>query len=251
MSLQACADIVQKSDPVRFQAAMAAPVESRRVLFPLYAFNVEVARAPWVTEEPTIAEMRLQWWRDVLDEIKEQRPVRRHEVSSELANVLHSGLADSLDRLVQARRWDIYKDPFEDADHFDEYLKMTGGLLMWMSAHLLGARINTTQQIFSLGRATALARFLQAVPALESHGRIPLVDGRETAISELAHNALNDLPDMRKLRAAIPAAARGALIEGWQTEALLRQVVHQPARVAQGAMGISEFKSRWLLFRWA
>ena len=48
---------------------MAAPVEARRVLFPLYAFNVEVARAPWVTSEPMIGEMRLQWWRDALEEI--------------------------------------------------------------------------------------------------------------------------------------------------------------------------------------
>ena len=35
---------------------MAAPVAARRVLFPLYAFNVEVARAPWVTQEAMIAE---------------------------------------------------------------------------------------------------------------------------------------------------------------------------------------------------
>ena len=69
MSLQACADLVQRGDPDRFAAAMAAPVAARKVLFPLYAFNLEVARAPWVTEEPMIAEMRLQWWRDALGEI--------------------------------------------------------------------------------------------------------------------------------------------------------------------------------------
>ena len=74
MSLNACAAIVERGDPERFMAAMAAPVEARRVLFPLYAFNVEVARAPWVTEEPMIAEMRLQWWRDALEEIAHGEP---------------------------------------------------------------------------------------------------------------------------------------------------------------------------------
>ncbi|MCB1311397.1 MAG: squalene/phytoene synthase family protein, partial [Sedimentitalea sp.] len=64
--LDACAGLVQRGDLERFMATMAAPVAARRVLFPLYAFNLEVARAPWVTQEPVIAEMRLQWWRDAL-----------------------------------------------------------------------------------------------------------------------------------------------------------------------------------------
>jgi phytoene/squalene synthetase len=69
MSLEACADLLRRGDPDRFLAAMAAPPAARRVLLPLYAFNLEVARAPQVTAEPMIAEMRLQWWRDALAEI--------------------------------------------------------------------------------------------------------------------------------------------------------------------------------------
>ncbi len=251
MSLQACANIVQRGDPDRFAAAMAAPVEARRVLFPLYAFNVEVARAPWVTEEPMIAEMRLQWWRDALEEIAEGKQVRKHEVTTPLADVLHAPLAGSLDRLVQARRWDIYRDAFEDADHFDDYLKMTGGLLMWTAAHLLGARINTTDRIFALGRSTALVRFLKAVPALEARGRIPLVDGRSETISVLAQDALQHLPIMHPLQEALPKPARGALLEAWETEALLRQIARTPTRVADGKIGLSEFRKRSRLIRWA
>ena len=55
MSLNACAALVERSDPDRFRATMAAPVAARRVLFPIYAFNVEVTRAPWVTQEVMIA----------------------------------------------------------------------------------------------------------------------------------------------------------------------------------------------------
>ena len=76
--LTACAALVEKADPDRFRAAMAAPVAARAVLFPLYALNVEVTRAPWVTQEPMLAEMRLQWWRDALQEIADGGPVRRH-----------------------------------------------------------------------------------------------------------------------------------------------------------------------------
>ena len=63
MTLEACAALVERADPVRFRSVMASPPTARSVLFPIYAFNVEVARAPWVTEEPMIAEMRLQFWR--------------------------------------------------------------------------------------------------------------------------------------------------------------------------------------------
>ncbi|NND19194.1 MAG: squalene/phytoene synthase family protein, partial [Silicimonas sp.] len=155
MSFQACADIVAKGDPDRFAAAMAAPVAARRVLFPLYAFNVEVSRAPWVTSEPMIGEMRLQWWRDALEEIGAARPVRRHEVTVPLAEVLHAPLASQLDELIAARRWDLYTDAFEDTAHFQDYLKKTGGRLMWVSAHLLGAHVTAAPAIVALGSATA------------------------------------------------------------------------------------------------
>ena len=127
--LNACAALVERADPGRFRAAMAAPVAARRVLFPLYAFNVEVARAPWVTQEPMIAEMRLQWWRDVCEEIAEGREVRRHEVATPLSGVIGADEARLLDELVAARRWDIYKGAFEDQAHFDRYMDQTAGNL--------------------------------------------------------------------------------------------------------------------------
>ena len=66
MSLDACADLVARGDPDRWQALMAAPVAARAKLLPLFALNLELARIPWATKEPMIAEMRLQWWREVV-----------------------------------------------------------------------------------------------------------------------------------------------------------------------------------------
>jgi phytoene/squalene synthetase len=74
--LEACAALVERSDPDRFRVAMAAPPAAREVLFPLYAFNLEVARAPWATREPMLAEMRLQWWRDQVEAAAVQLPPR-------------------------------------------------------------------------------------------------------------------------------------------------------------------------------
>lgn len=243
MSLQACADIVAKGDPDRFAAAMAAPVAARRVLFPLYAFNVEVARAPWVVSEPMIGEMRLQWWRDALEEIAEGRAVRAHEVVTPLAEVLDAGAAEALDKLVAARRWDLYCEPFEDEAHFAAYIR-TGGILMWAAARLLGGELRAVNRVTALGRGAALARFFQAVPRLEARGRVPLVDGRAEAVRRLAKAALDDLPWRSDLSAVLPRRARAATIEGWQARALLEQVVRNPSCVAQGRLGLSEFRKR-------
>lgn len=249
MSLQACADIVAKGDPDRFAAAMAGPVAAREVLFPLYAFNVEVTRAAWVASEPMIGEMRLQWWRDVLDEIATGKPVRRHEVATPLAEVLDAEAAQALDLLVQARRWDLYSDAFEDAAHFEEYISRTGGVLMWVGARALGAEARTETEVKALGRAAALARFLAAVPELEARGRIPLVDGRAAAVKRLCQDTLKDLPRSGALKAALPRPARPALLEGWQARALLARAVQNPQRVADGALRLSEFEKRWRLLR--
>lgn len=244
MSLQACADIVQKGDPDRFAAAMAAPVAARRVLFPIYAFNVEVARAPWVASEPMIGEMRLQWWRDALEEIAKGGSVRKHEVTTPLAEVMDAKAAEALDRLIEARRWDLYTDAFDDEAHFESYLADTGGLLMQTAARLLGAGAETEHDVGAFGKGTALVKFLRAVPELESRGRFPLVDGRVDAVRELGRAAAKALPSRFDLRRVLSGDANAALLEGWETRRLLRQISRQPDRVAGGQIAQSEFARR-------
>ena len=55
-------------------AAMTAPPAARPGLMALYAFNLEIARAPWVASEPMLAEIRLRWWLDAIAEIYDGQP---------------------------------------------------------------------------------------------------------------------------------------------------------------------------------
>lgn len=240
--LTACAQLVERADPDRFLATMAAPPDARRVLFPLYAMNVEVSRAPWVTEEATIAEMRLQWWRDVADEIGRGGPVRRHEVATPLAYVLTRDLAPVLDELVAVRRWDIYRDPFEDEAHLDAYLTASSGGLMWLAAQALGAKDEAP--IRDVGYAAGVAAWFRAVPELETRKRVPLLDGTSKGVRRLAEGALDRLADARRNRAAIPIFARSALLGGWQAETMLRQAAKDPSRVGEGRLGQSGTRKR-------
>ena len=242
MTVAACAALVERGDPDRFAAVMAAPVAARARLFPLYAFNLEVARAPWVTKEPLIAEMRLQWWRDV---VAEGRP-RSHEVAGPLhALICEAGLPVAvLDTLIVARQWDVYRDGFANNLAFDGYLDATGGGLMWLSAKALGAEPQVETAARDLGWAVGLAGFLRAVPELELRGRVPLVDGRAEAVARLAREGLARYARGRR---GVPKAAA---LTAWQTGGLLRQVVADPRVVAEGRMGLSEFARRGSLI-WA
>ncbi|MEX0281486.1 MAG: squalene/phytoene synthase family protein [Arenibacterium sp.] len=240
--LTACAALVERADPDRFLAAMAAPVQARRVLFPIYALNIEVARAPWVTQESMIAEMRLQWWRDALAEIAAGGPVRRHEVVTPLARVLRPELAAQMDEMIAVRRWDIYRDAFEDAAHFSRYIEQSAGTLMWAAAASLGEADAVV--VRDVGFASGLANWLAAVPELEARGRIPLLDGRSEGVRALADMGLERLQRARAGRARISSRARPALLAAWQAGAILTQARKHPGAVAEGLLGQSPFRKR-------
>jgi len=244
MSLQSCAEILHRADPDRFLATMAAPPKARQVLFPLYALNVEVSRAPWVTEEPMIAEMRLQFWRDVLEEISASKPPRAHEVAMPLAEVLRREDAARLDKLVAARRWDIYKDAFEDRAHFDSYLEATSGLLVTVAGRTLGAPEASEPALMQAGWAFGLAAFFRAIPALEAAGRVPLIEGTPQAVRDLAEEGLVRLAEARRARWTVPTPARPALYAGWRAEAALKAARDVPERVIEGKLDESEFVRR-------
>ncbi|MFN3576528.1 MAG: phytoene/squalene synthase family protein [Tabrizicola sp.] len=242
MSLDACAGLVQRGDPDRFLAVMAAPVAVRAQLLPLYAFNLEVARAPWVTQEPLIAEMRLQWWRDVVENAA-SGAARAHEVAGPLHALIRDfGLpVEVLDRLIAARRWDIHREPHEGIAGLAAYLDDTGAGLMWLAARALGAPEGAEHAVRSYGWATAAAFYLRAVPDLVARGRRPLPEGIGAA--DLARLGLERLAEARQARRSVPRGIAPALLAGWQTEALLRQALAGESSSLQ----LPEFQRRWRL----
>jgi 15-cis-phytoene synthase len=241
VTIDACAALVQRGDPERFQSVMAAPSRARAGLLVLYAWNLEVARAPWVAKEPMIAEMRLQWWRDVLE-----GPRRAHEVAGPLHDLIREkGLpVELMDRLVVARQWDIYREAHADQAALDGYLADTGAGLMWLAALASGAEAQAENAVRAMGWATGLAQYLKAVPELELRGRVPLVDGRAEGVRALAERGLRKVEEAFQGRKGVPGVA---MMPGWQTRALLTLAAKEPLRVAEGRLQLAEFTKRRLL----
>lgn len=232
MSVAACAAIVEKGDPARFRAVMAAPPAARDKLFPLYALNVELARAPQVTAEPGIAAIRLQWWIDALEEIASGGVVRRHEVVVPLALVLSPDQARRLQTVAEARFHDAEETGFAGAGALSAYLAATSGSLLEVAAGLLGQGDPAPAR--AAGLAQGLANWFLAVPALKAAGKRPLPDESPEALSALAEAGLAALAEAR--RAAIAPAARPAFQALAGTRAVLKAARARPQRILDGGL---------------
>ena len=230
--LVACAELVKRGDHARFMAVMAAPLSARQALFPLFAFNVEVARAPWMTQQPMIAEMRLQWWCDALDEIIEQKTVRQHQVVTPLAAMLDPSSAALLRDLVTARRWDIYDDPFEDLSAFERYIDQTSGHLLVVATSVLGWV--DPEVVRDFGFAVGLSGWLRAVPELRAQNRHPLLDSAPASVRAMARRGLARLARARARRVAVSKNAGLALLYGGEAKYYLTQATMHPDRVLSG-----------------
>ena len=259
MSIDACAELVKAGDPDRYLSVMAAPVVARERLFVLYAFNLEVARAPWASNEEMIAEMRLQWWLDTINEIYEGK-IRHHEVVGPLADVIATyKLPQQLFvELIEARRFDIYREGHTGVPAFDAYINATSGNLMRLAAMSMGAK--DLAGIADFGYGVGVANLWRALPALYVAGRHPVPvessldrnavasgdvpENLSNALVSISSNALSKVESARKTRKAIPQSAIPALLSGWQVEVPLKLVKTQPRETLRFPLETSEFQKK-------
>lgn len=244
MSLDACANLVREGDPVRFATAMCAPMPARGDLMALYAFNIEVSRAPWVTQEEMIAEMRLQWWRDAIGEIFEGQAPRAHEVVGPLAQAIKKHDLPRLlfEELIEARRFDIYRAPHSSTPEFETYVAASSAHVMRLAGRILGA---TGDEPFSaMGYASGLANLIVALPELYARGRSPLplsgidrnaiIEGdvspeMATFLVAQARVGLDMIEEAKTVSVSRPAVP--ALLSGFEAGRILKRTLRAPEEV--------------------
>lgn len=150
-----CADLVQQHDPDRFLTVMLAPMARRADLASLYAFNLEVAKTREAVSEGMIGDIRLQWWREAVEECFAGGPVRRHAVVEALAETIrrHDLPRAPFDRLLDARAADLDDEPPATREDFNAYLDGTATPLADLALAVLG--IDAPDRV-AAGRAAAL-----------------------------------------------------------------------------------------------
>jgi len=212
-------DLMRRRDPDRFLTALFAPPDRRAALLTLYAFNHELTRAREVTSEPTLALIRLHWWREVV-----QGTPKRHEIATPLSDAIAQGLfvPAELTAIIDAREAEAGEGIETLADWRAWLLGGAGGLAV-AAARLLGSAdpeafrgAGATYGAASALRATAGGRCLLPHDVLARHGLSPEAamadpNAAAPAMAELAREGLALFTRPATTRATIAAALPGVL----------------------------------------
>jgi phytoene synthase len=215
-------DLVRRVDPDRWLSSrFVGDAHARADVLAIYAYDHELARAPRVTSNPLMGEIRLTWWREALDEIFEGRPVRAHPTAQALADVvLRRGLArEPLETMIDARYRELDPTPMRENELLD-WARDTGGLAAQVAAQILDPASDAKLALAG-GAAWALGKkladrpdlrptFLRVIHAARGASRALSV----AAFPAVAHAALAGRPSKndfsRRLRLTV-AVARGKI----------------------------------------
>lgn len=137
--------LIARVDPDRWLSSrFIADAKARADVIAIYAFDYEVSRAPRVASNPLMGEIRLTWWREVLDEIFAARAVRQHPTAQALAGViLRRGLPrPPLEALINARYRELDPAPMSLEEALD-WAAETGGSAAGLCAQILDPQSDT------------------------------------------------------------------------------------------------------------
>lgn len=175
-----CFDYVQKTDKDRFLLALMAPPLGRDALWPLFAFNQEIAKTREVVSETTIGLIRLQWWRDAIAEIYDGKQPREHAVVTPLAEAIkkHALPRELFDNLVYAREFDLEGVAPANKTGLINYCDFTNTPLNQLALHILssfdliGGSIDTPDTIKTISVNYGLIGLVRALPVMLSQRRV-------------------------------------------------------------------------------
>ena len=132
--------LVARVDPDRWLSSrLIADPHERADVIALYAYDHELARAPRVASNALLGEIRLAWWREVLDEAYGAGPVRRHPTAVALADVIaRRGLPrPPLVAMIDARYRELDPEPLHDEEAV-LLARETAGAAARLAAQVLG-----------------------------------------------------------------------------------------------------------------
>jgi len=210
------AALVRRHDRDRYQTALFAPADRRDALFALYAFNYEIARVREIVTQPMLGQIRLQWWREIIDAAFSGAPPRPHEIAKPLAAAIggHRLTRVHFDRMIDTRERDLADEPPATLAALEDYAEGTAATLLYLALEVLGV---TEPAVLApareVGIGYALAGLLRAMPFHARAGRryIPADLAERAGLDPQDYAALRDTPALRAAAAQVAEAAAGHL----------------------------------------
>jgi phytoene synthase len=197
----------------RYLSALLARGQTRDDLIVLAAFAGEIARIPPLVSEPMMGEIRLQWWREA---IENGNPAARsgHPVADLMRDVarrrrLPAGL---LIGFIDAHAVGLSDAGLPDDQALRSFLARTEGTLFELALAITGRAPGTDAALVAAaGEAYGLTRMLIEFAALQSQGRT-LVPATRLEAAGLSAGAL---------RTGAAGSRLGPVLAGYAAEARL------------------------------
>ncbi len=208
-----CASLLADGDRDLWLASLFVPERFRPHVHALWAFAHEIGRISLIVSEPMLGEIRLQWWREVLE----------GERAGEAAqNPVAAALLDTLAKfslprqpalnLLEARKFDLYRDPMPSLTDLEGYCGETWSAFFRLVTLVLanGHDPGGADACGHAGVALGLTRILRDLPLHARRGQcfIPKdVLARNGAVVEAAAAGL-DSPALDAALGELRALAR-------------------------------------------
>lgn len=154
-----CLTIIAAGDEDWFLSCRYAPETDRARLAAVFALQIELRRIPSLVSEPPLGEVRLQWWREALDEVAGGKAARAHPVVRSLAatGAISAASLGFAERLIDGRARALYEPRFSTLESARDFLRGAEAPLVALA---LGDSTSISNDAaLNLGEAYALARF--------------------------------------------------------------------------------------------
>ncbi|WJR66881.1 phytoene/squalene synthase family protein [Neorhizobium sp. CSC1952] len=266
-----CLATLRETDRDRYLACLLSPADKRGALAALYAFNAEIARVRDVVREPLPGEIRLQWWRDLL-EGNARGDGSGNPIAAGLLNAVETYRLprQTLVDMTEARIFDLYDDPLADRNALEGYAGETASALIQLASLILdaGDAARSAEAAGHAGVAQAIAGFLLLMPIhrrrhqlylpldiLSATGldRDAFLKGEDTlrisaAIEAFAGLGLEHLAKARRT-GSVPAAVFPAFLPVALAEPVLRRAARAGAAVLDTALQPPQWRRQLRLLK--
>ncbi len=180
-------DIVKSADPARYFANQFVPAAYRSDLYVLHAFDLEICKITRTVREPMAGEIRLQWWREVLQGSRNAEAAASPLASAVLSfSHRHSVSSQIWDNYLDGRIFDLYDDAVEDLAAFEAYAGQTEGTVLQLACLVLDRGQSSS--------AAQVSGFLSCATALWNRAVQPMLFTETPAPAQLISSIARYLP---------------------------------------------------------
>ncbi|KAI8894656.1 isoprenoid synthase domain-containing protein [Globomyces pollinis-pini] len=230
-----CANLVKKFDYENYLVALFSP--QRDSIFAIRAFNIETATIQDVVTDTNIGKMRLEWWKSVIENTFDGRPVE-HPVSIQLAKALESNRLSKtwFIKMLRERESHLSQSQFPTIEKLEQFSENTASSLLYLQLEALGITDSKLDHaIGHLGKAIGISLTLRGLPhninkrvftlpsevmskysisTEEVFRKGPNLEEFKDVVFEIATRANDQLLTARSFHADIPKAALPVFLHG-------------------------------------